>query len=91
MAKQVNYTTAHPNHVIHVLVAHNPKRPGTKSAAYWGLYKTGQTVAQFAAAHAQAKAAFTPNSTLNWNVARGFLAVLPPGQKPAPATPAKAK
>lgn len=75
-----------PNHVIHVLVAANPKRPGTKSHAYWGLYKTGQTVAEFAEAHKKANAGFTPGAVLAWDAhpKRGFIAVLPPGEKPKP-------
>lgn len=73
-----------PNHIVHILVAGNPKRPGTKSHTYWGLYKTGQTVAEFAAAHKKANAGFTPGAVLAWdsNPKRGFIAVLPPGQQP---------
>lgn len=77
-----------PDHIVHVLAKANPKRPGTKSHAYWGLYKQGQTVAEFAAAHKKANAAFTPAAVLAWdaNPKRGFIAVLPKGQLPKPAT-----
>jgi hypothetical protein len=71
-----------PEHIVHVLATSNPKRPGTKSAAYWACYKQGQTVAEFSKAHAQRKAAFTPAAVLAWDVAHGFVAVLPKGQQP---------
>ena len=79
-----------PNHVIHVLAPANPKRPGTKSHQYWSLYKTGQTVAEFAAAHKKANAGFTPGAVIAWdsNPKRAYIVVLPPGQKP-PAPKAK--
>ena len=56
----------------------------------------GLDMAQYAAAHAAKGAAFTPNATLNWDLARNYIAILPPGQQPkaaapAPAAPAKGK
>lgn len=85
-------TKYNPEHIVHVLASANPKRPGTKSAAYWPLYKQGQTVADFAKAHAAKKAAFTPAAVLAWDVKHGFIAVLPKGQAPkAKAAKATAK
>lgn len=80
-----------PNHIIHVLAPANPKRPGTQSHQYWGLYKTGQTVAEFAAAHKKAGAGFTPGAVLTWDShpKRAFIAVLPPGEKPKLPAPKK--
>ena len=75
------------DHVIHVLATANPKRVGSKSAAVWPVYKQGQTVAQYAEAHAKAKAHYTPTACLTWDAAHGFIAVLPAGKLPAkPAT-----
>ena len=75
-------TQLNPDHVIHVLATGNPKRPNTQSAAYWPLYKQGMTVAQFAAAHKKANAAFSPKAVIDWDAKRKFIAVLPPGQTP---------
>jgi hypothetical protein len=78
-------------HIVHVLATANPKRPGTKSAAYWACYKQGQTVAQFAEEHKKRKAAFTPAAVLAWDIAHGFVAVLPKGQSPKVKGSAPAK
>lgn len=69
-------------HIVHVLATANPKRPGTKAAATWQAYKQGQTVAEYVAAHAKAKAHFTPMACLTWDTKHGFIAVLPKGELP---------
>jgi hypothetical protein len=66
--------------VITVLVSSCPKRAGTKSAATWAVYKTGQTVAQYAEAHKKANAHYTPAACLAWDTKHGFVSV-----KAAPA------
>lgn len=77
--KNVKFATTD---IIHVLATTNPKRAGSKSAATWPVYKQGQTVAQYAEAHAKAKAHYTPNACLTWDTKHGFIAVLPPGKLP---------
>lgn len=68
--------------IVHVLVTNNPKRPGSKSAATWPVYKQGQTVAAYKEAHAKAKAHYTPAACLTWDAKHGYIAVLPVGKTP---------
>lgn len=61
---------------ITVLVAANPKKPGSASAARFALYKPGITVAAYKAA---VKAAGQPYSLaaadLRWDVRHKFIAI----------------
>jgi hypothetical protein len=57
---------------IHVLVDHNPKRPGTDAHARFELYKTGMTVGDFLE-KAKAKGNTHPSSDIRYGIKHGFL------------------
>jgi hypothetical protein len=62
--------------VIVVLSKANPRRAGTLAARTFELYRTGQTVAEWRAAVAAAKA---DKGYLSPDAKRGFIAILPAG------------
>lgn len=57
--------------VIRVLVETNPKRPGSKSHARFGLYEDGMTVQQFVQAGGTA-------ADVKWDAERGYIRVEDP-------------
>jgi hypothetical protein len=59
---------------ITVLVAANPKKPGSKSAARFSLYQTGQSVAAYVAACVAAgQSQRNATADLAWDVKHGFI------------------
>ena len=52
----------------------NPWKAGTKGHGYYGLYRSGMTVAQ-------AVKAGVPGGYIAWDAAHGFISVSAPGKK----------
>ncbi len=83
--------------VITVLVDSNPKRPGSKAAAVFSHYQSGQTIAEFADALAAAGLGKEATPNLVYDAKHGFITIdgYDPGEVVAKAPkepkPAKAK
>lgn len=74
-AKPADPTLAHQIHVV----AHNPKKPGTKAEVNWQLYREGMTVQGYITA---CKTSATPThpagADMTYNTKKGYIKILTP-------------